>query len=673
MFLDIKKVCYNFDVENYIRILMNLISENKNKSVPISLLSSLARKWKSISISLVSFDNKNLSHWTILHKAKMWWGGISRDKKTKALVVVLFLVCFFCLAIATAHAAPAPAAPEKTWFDKVGDAIISALLKLPELLIGAVCVVLQKVGGLIIIIAGTIFAVAVDPANISGSTGILNQVALKDVWVTVRDTLNMFFILVLLFSAFCTIFQVEKWNLKKVWLNILINALLVNFSWTIARIIMDISNVIMYYFINHMFSSTTGAVSGSSIAAKIAAISDISKVVNPEGFDIAKSVMMVIFIWLFAIMLLVVAALFVIRLVALAVLLMFSPIGFVGYIFPATREWADKWWKQLITYSFFGPIMIFGMAIAINVTVAIQNSTGSSFLKQASNNVDSGDVTWIASAAMCMIPIVILWETMSLVKTMGIAGADKVVGLAKGGALAVGALAATAPWRAAKASGLTGGVKKGFEDARKKGTLFGADNRYTQLLKNNKEEREASLAGRISGGKAGQENARKGYKEKEYNEKSKESSEQHNDKSGEEIGRKILASNFDDPKDETQNKKNAMGVGAMMHHLKSNPVAKESYEADVRTRILADAGHQNNMAGMSSDLEKNAYVNKEVSKHWEALNKKETQARELITKNKKPTEKITEPGPKLGPQMAPKNQSASAPASTKTPIGFGRS
>jgi len=256
-------------------------------------------------------------------------------QKNKDTCRSLFLVCVF---FATAQAAYAAEAVT-TGAAKIAD-VGAGIVLLPIL------VPMQAVMLLLIGIATTIFAVLVDPNSIS----ILNQPALKDVWIMVRDTLNMFFILVLLFSAFCTIFQVDKWNLKKVWLNILINALLVNFSWTIARIIIDISNVAMYYFMNHMFTPTNGAVSGSTIFASIGTFAQLSGVLHPSSFaDLAatRQIIMIIFTFIFAITLLVAAILFVIRLIALVLLVMFSPIGFVGYIFPSTASYADDWWKKL--------------------------------------------------------------------------------------------------------------------------------------------------------------------------------------------------------------------------------------------------------------------------------------------------------------------------------------
>ena len=236
---------------------------------------------------------------------------------------------------------------------------------------------------------------------------------------------------ILLFAAFCTVFQVEQWNLKKVWLSILINALLVNFSFPIARIFIDISNVAMYYFLNHLFSGTGGG-SGSAIMASFSDQAKLGLLLKPEDYantEITYLLAAIIFTFILGMTLFVLAILFVIRLIALTILLMFSPVGFVGFIFPGTKSFASDWWSQLFKYSFFGPIMVFMMMVALTIMKAAPTS---GFTTAAVKNVPAGmDANWMANAAYYTIPIIILWIAMGISQKMGIAGADKVVGAGK--------------------------------------------------------------------------------------------------------------------------------------------------------------------------------------------------------------------------------------------------
>ena len=74
--------------------------------------------------------------------------------------------------------------------------------------------------------------------------------------------------------------------------------------------------------------------------------------------------------------------------------------------------------------------MIFIMAIALQIAKAIGNENFQSFTANAGNNAtaDAGLSTWIASAAFYTIPIIVLWMGMGVAKSMGIAGAETVVG-----------------------------------------------------------------------------------------------------------------------------------------------------------------------------------------------------------------------------------------------------
>ena len=378
--------------------------------------------------------------------------------------------------------------------------------------------VLQALGWLLSL-AAIIFQWVVDPANISGVGGLLVKPEVKNVWVMVRDTLNMTFIMILLFAAFCTVFQVEQWNLKKVWLSILINALLVNFSFAIARIFIDISNVAMYYFLNHLFSGTGGG-SGSAIMASFSEQAKLSVLLAPADFakaEIPYFLFSIVFTFILAMTLLVLAVLFLIRLIVLTILLMFSPIGFVGFIFPGTKTFASQWWENLFKYAFFGPVMVFMMMVAITIMKA---SATSGFMGAAAKNVPAGmSANWLASASYFTIPIIILWIAMGISQKMGIAGADKIVGAAKkwGGSIA------RSPWTGiktiSKASGATGGVKKGWENARKSGKLFGKD---VKFLKDGREDRETRIAGYVGNRKDGVEAANRNIHAKHVAEKEKE-------------------------------------------------------------------------------------------------------------------------------------------------------
>ncbi|MEI9966522.1 MAG: hypothetical protein WDN67_02635 [Candidatus Moraniibacteriota bacterium] len=104
---------------------------------------------------------------------------------------------------------------------------------------------------LLVSVAATIFNWAINPDFFSGPNGFFNLEATLAMWKFVRDFLNLFFILGLLFVAFATIFQISSYSLmgtKKILIKILIAALLINFSFPLARIMIDVANVPHVFF-----------------------------------------------------------------------------------------------------------------------------------------------------------------------------------------------------------------------------------------------------------------------------------------------------------------------------------------------------------------------------------------------------------------------------------------
>jgi hypothetical protein len=458
--------------------------------------------------------------------------------------------------------------------------------------------------GWLMAIAATLFAWAIEPNNVSGTNGMLNKQAVKDVWIMVRDLLNMTFILILLFAAFCTIFQIDKWNLKKVWLNVLINALLVNFSFPIARFFIDVSNVAFYYFVNHLFSATgTTVVNGSSIFASFGASTNIGELLSPQNYtqySVAYLIGMIVVTFIIGMTLLVVAALFMVRLVALTMLVMFSPIGFVGYIFPSTSNYADKWWTNLFKYSFFAPIMIFMMAIAIRITTVMGQENFSTFKSNAINNATPNDASWIANAAFLAIPIIILWAGIGVAQSMGIAGASTVVSSVKKGgkwlANRPGALGGYA-W---KKTGIPGGVKKGMDDAKKSGKLFGSST-LGWFAKDGTDGRAAGIAS-VMGKKKGvsmvdaYKKAGMKSNNNELDEDVKKAVDRHDAETTTQLKADLAStSKFNEAKD-LANRDKGVEYMSKYKQLMSDPIRKQEHEAEIRQSAISTAALDPNVA-----------------------------------------------------------------------------
>jgi len=364
-----------------------------------------------------------------------------------------------------------------------------------------------KLMGVILLIAANLFDWAVKASSFNA---VMNMTAIPEGWRIVRDFLNLFFILVLLFSAFCTIFQVEKYNIKKILLTLVIMALLVNFSFPISRFIIDAGNIPMYYF----FQSIAGGQGSISKNIFNSANSDskgeptgIMNSIFPADASISGNadqtlqlLAAIIFTFIFAMTLLVIAVLFVIRMLMLAILIIFSPVGFVASIFPSFSEYSSKWWNQLFKQSFFGTVMAFMLLLSL----LIMKETQGGFAKDMANATGSGSTVFdkiIIGGVTLAIPIALLWIGMISAQSIGAAGAGAVIRQAK----KVGKWAGKLPWRGTKglavATGVPGATKNAWGEFKKEGKLFGA--KIPLIGSRAREAREERWAGYATGGKKG--------------------------------------------------------------------------------------------------------------------------------------------------------------------------
>ncbi len=203
-----------------------------------------------------------------------------------------------------------------------------------------------------------LFGFAANPDMLSGSTGLLNRAVVYELWKFIRDFFNLFFIFSLLLVAFSTVFQIEKYSIKKMLLSIVLAALFVNFSFPISRFLIDTANVPMYFFAKQMISATGQSSSSDALAASALSSTRIEQILLParnedksvdyKNTDISKLFLAIIFMFLFSISLAVLAVMFVIRLTALVVLVIFSPIGFVAAAIPidALKKFSGQWWDN---------------------------------------------------------------------------------------------------------------------------------------------------------------------------------------------------------------------------------------------------------------------------------------------------------------------------------------
>lgn len=348
--------------------------------------------------------------------------------------------------------------------------------------------------GWLVSVAVTMFEWAINPDYISGPGGILNRASIYTMWKFIRDFFNLFFILALLYTAFTIVFQVAA-NYKKTLLSIVLAALFINFSFPITRVIIDVTNVPMYYFVNQMAARE----GGKSFFGNFLGASQIQEALIPDQRSLSSMgmphlIMAIVMLFLFMISLLVLAVLMDVRLVALIILLIFSSVGFAASVIPAMQRFSSQWWDNLAKYALFGPAAMLMLYIATTFFAEIgRDSTKMQFFLAAQTNATQASSGLIAAMAMFAVPLIMMWFAIGMATSFSIAGAGTVTGLGQ----------RFAKWAGKKTynntltRGIGGGIKTRAEN--NKVLKFVTPKYWADSSKKNEER----IAARVGEGKAG--------------------------------------------------------------------------------------------------------------------------------------------------------------------------
>ncbi len=234
------------------------------------------------------------------------------------------------------------------------------------------------IGGVFLTIAGYLIQLAL---NINFE--ILKSPVVQTGWKIVLGFANLGFVLAIIVMAFATIFRVQSYAMKQTLWKLIVAALLVNFSLVIAGAFINISDIFSNYFLQQggirnpvewaksfagMFRAQALLKVSETMSAQ-GVVDTATGVVNTFGSTVLQTIASVFFVALFtilaAITLFAVVIMLLIRYVYLGILLLLSPIIWLLWIFPSTKHLWTKWWQQFLRWTFFAPIMLFFIYLAM--------------------------------------------------------------------------------------------------------------------------------------------------------------------------------------------------------------------------------------------------------------------------------------------------------------------
>ena len=209
-------------------------------------------------------------------------------------------------------------------------------------------------------------------------------------WVIMRNISNVAFIvafLVIIYSQLTSV-GISNYGVKKMLPRLVIAAVLVNLSFTICAILLDLSNIAGYAFQDAFMGikntiSTVGENTGvgwtwsevivmilSNGALAGGAVATVA--MGAELLPLALSALVGIGLVLLLVLLIMAA-----RQALIVILIIISPLAFVCYLLPGTEKWFKKWRDLFLTMLVFFPAfaVIFGGAQLAGIII-IQNATG---------------------------------------------------------------------------------------------------------------------------------------------------------------------------------------------------------------------------------------------------------------------------------------------------------
>lgn len=271
-------------------------------------------------------------------------------------------------------------------------------------------------------------------------------------WETVRNICDIFFVVALIIIAMATLFRVESYKARHLLVQLIIAALLINFSLVIGQAVLAVADTVQAQFLPANVVSVNNlairlmTTNNSSISAWFQTpgllnsngTTATAQAVNGSLFGgiLASLIWLALSLGTFFVFC-AIAAFLVIRIVALWLLLMISPVAYAVGVLPSTSHYRDEWWKNFLKYAFFTPIMAFFLNMA---AIMVNNAQNNPVLAQAAKDAGlfgSNSIgPLVVTIGSNVLLLVFLIAALKVADLAGIYGAQGITDLAKKGIFA---------------------------------------------------------------------------------------------------------------------------------------------------------------------------------------------------------------------------------------------
>lgn len=237
----------------------------------------------------------------------------------------------------------------------------------------------------------------------------------KTAWQSFRDIANVAFILAFLIIIYSqmTGAGVTNYGIKKLLPKLIIAAVLVNVSYIVCQLAVDISNIVGNSIVKLFDSVSTAAKGADTGGAGYGLWEDAVTLLLAASVSVGLIAAVVVApssLLAFAVVLMILLA----RKALVILLIVISPLAFVAYLLPNTEQWFKKWWKM-----FSGMLFVYPM---IGVIFGASSMAGKIINNAASSQ--TGDDSWLLQLVGLGVTAIPLFVVPGLLKSaMSAAGA----------------------------------------------------------------------------------------------------------------------------------------------------------------------------------------------------------------------------------------------------------
>lgn len=223
----------------------------------------------------------------------------------------------------------------------------------------------------IIYVVGQLLLIAIHILiKVAGFNEFVGAKVVEIGWVIVRDIANLGIVIALLIIAFYTVLNKQSYHYKTMLPKLVLAAILVNFSKTIAGLLIDFGQVIMMTFVHAFQDIAAGNLTYGFGLEDMLSVRKIAEGAGEQINDWNVFGALVLGVIMMSVALGVIVSMVVMllyRIVMLWILIVFSPIAYVAGLIPGGSKYASQWWENFSKYIVFGPVLAFMFWLSMSV------------------------------------------------------------------------------------------------------------------------------------------------------------------------------------------------------------------------------------------------------------------------------------------------------------------